>query len=75
MSDDEIDDPLKGFPPNDPSALLERLDEASLEDFTVPDEPSLSPAPRSRQEIDGFVDQVLTEELSRLNGGAAKKKG
>jgi hypothetical protein len=66
MRDDEIDDTLE-LPPDDPTtAMLERLE--SDEDFGAPDE---APPPRpalGRREVDDLVDQILDEELNRLNG-------
>lgn len=64
MRDDETEDDLVP-PPEDPTtALLERLDEEGL---VAPDE-ALPPSPAlSRREIDTLLDQVLDEELKRLN--------
>jgi len=74
MRDDELDGSLDDIPPDDSTSFLDRLDaEADFEDVTAPDEQPLSPAPLSRQEVDDLVDQVLTEELARLSGGAVKK--
>jgi hypothetical protein len=66
MRDDEIDDPIPEPPPEDPvTAMLDRLD--SVEDFGAPDEaPPPSPA-LNRRELDRLVDQVLDDELKRLN--------
>jgi hypothetical protein len=75
MRDDDLDDSPDDVQPDDPTSFLDRLDaEADFEDVTAPDEQPLSPAPLSRQEVDEVVDRVLTEELARLSGGAAKKK-
>jgi len=72
MRDDGIDEELDDLPPDDPTSVLERLD-AGFEDFGAPDEQPPSGAPLSRREIDELVDQVLIEELARLNGGKSKK--
>ncbi|HEY2290938.1 MAG TPA: hypothetical protein VGM86_09585 [Thermoanaerobaculia bacterium] len=65
MRDDEIEDQDRE-PADDPvTTMLDRLD--SGEDLGAPDEaPPLSPA-RSRRELDRLVDQILDEELKRLN--------
>ena len=62
MRDDEIDEDLEYFPPDDPTSALERLD-AGLEDLGGGDE---KPSPLSRRQIDELVDQVISEELERL---------
>ena len=66
MRDDEIDDPSPEPPPEDPvTAMLDRLD--SVEGFGAPDEePPSSPA-LNRRELDHLVDQILDDELKRLN--------
>jgi hypothetical protein len=66
MRDDEIEDQELEPPPEDPvTAMLDRLD--SAEGFGAPDEaPPPDPA-RSRRELDRLVDQILDEELKRLN--------
>jgi hypothetical protein len=75
MRDDDLDENLDDVPPDDSTSFLDRLDaEADFEDVTAPDGQPLSPAPLSRREVDDLVDRVLTEELARLSGGAAKKK-
>lgn len=75
MRDDDLDDSLDDAPADDATSFLDRLDaEADFEDVPAPGEQPLSPAPLSRQQVDELVDQVLTEELARLSGGAAKKK-
>jgi hypothetical protein len=71
MRDDRSDEDLEGFPADDPTSTLERLD-AGFEDLDVPDEPSPSGSPLSQRQIDDLVDQVLGEELARLPG--TKKK-
>jgi hypothetical protein len=65
MADEETDDPSPE-PEEDPvTTILDRLD--SVENFGAPDEvPPPSPA-RSRRELDRLVDQILEEELKRLN--------
>lgn len=66
MRDDEVDDTLE-IPPDDPTtAMLERLE--SAEDFGAPDEAPPSNPALSRREVDDLVDQILDEELDRLNG-------
>lgn len=67
MRDEEIDNELD-FPAADDDfdPLLDDFDE------DLEDEPGAHPqpaAPMSRREIDAVVDQVLTEELSRLKPG------
>jgi len=71
MRDDGNDEDAEGFPPDDPTAMLERLD-AGLEDLGAPDEQPPSGAPLSKREIDELVEQVLTEELARLSGDQRK---
>jgi hypothetical protein len=65
MRDDEIDGPSPE-PAEDPvTAMLDRLD--STENFGAPGEaPPPAPA-RSRRELDNLVDQILEDELKRLN--------
>jgi hypothetical protein len=46
--------------------MLERLE--SAEDFGAPDEAPPSNPALSRREVDDLVDQILDEELDRLNG-------
>jgi hypothetical protein len=67
MIDDEIDEEVPELPPEDPiTAMLEGLD--TLEGIGAPGEgPPMAPA-LDRWEIDALVDQVLDEELKRLNG-------
>lgn len=60
MRDDEIDEDREYFPPDDPTAALERLD-AGFED--VGDE---QPSPLTRRQIEVLIDQVITDELERL---------
>jgi len=67
MRDHESDEDPEELSPDDPLAMLERLD-AALEDHAVPDEPLPSPPPLSWREIDELIEQVLSEELGRLNG-------
>ena len=68
MRDDEIEDPLE-LPPEDPlTAMLERLDSSDDEDLGVPNELPLPAPPLSRRELDALVEQVLDEELRRING-------
>lgn len=67
MRDHEIDEDLEEFPPDDPISMLERLD-AEIDDLAVPDEPPPSAPPLSWREIDELIEQVLSEELRRLNG-------
>ena len=66
MRDDEIEDHEPEPPPDDPvTTMLDRLD--SGDDLGAPDEvPAPGPA-RSRRELDRLVDQILDEELKRLN--------
>ncbi|HEY3569337.1 MAG TPA: hypothetical protein VGP73_15510 [Thermoanaerobaculia bacterium] len=66
MRDDEIEDRLPEPPPEDPvSAMLDRLD--SVEGFGAPEEePPPGPAP-DRREMELLVDQILDQELQRLN--------
>jgi hypothetical protein len=71
MRDDGNDEDAESFPPDDPTAMLERLD-AGIEDLGAPDEQPPSGAPLSRREIDDLVEQVLTEELARLGGKNSK---
>ena len=69
MRDNDLDD--LEFPPDDPTtAMLDRLD--SDEDFGVPDEPPPASPAMSRREIDKLIDQVLDNELGRLNGSKRK---
>lgn len=65
MADEETDEP-GSEPAEDPvTGMLDRLD--SVESFGAPDEvPPPGPA-RSRRELDRLVDQILDEELKRLN--------
>ncbi|HEV2843665.1 MAG TPA: hypothetical protein VG477_02370 [Thermoanaerobaculia bacterium] len=61
------DDDLDFAADDDFDPLLDDFEEDELEeDAGAPPQPS---APMSRQEIDAVVDQVLTEELSRLKPG------
>ena len=55
------------LPTEDPiTAMLDRLD--STEDFGVPDEtPPPTPA-LNRRELDDLVEQIVDEELQRING-------
>jgi hypothetical protein len=71
MSHNGNDEDAEGFPPDDPTSMLERLD-AGIEDLGVPDEQPPSGAPLSRKEIDEVVEQVLAEELARLGGDNRK---
>jgi len=71
MRDDGNDEDGEGFPADDPTAMLERLD-AGIEDLGAPDEQPPSGAPLSRREIEDLVEQVLTEELARLSGKNSK---
>jgi len=71
MRDDGNDENGEGFPADDPTAMLERLD-AGIEDLGAPDEQPPSGAPLSRREIEDLVEQVLTEELARLSGKNSK---
>lgn len=66
MRDDESEDQDSEPSPDDPvTTLLDRLD--SAEDLGAPDEaPPPHPA-RSRRELDRLVDEILDEELKRLN--------
>ena len=72
MRDDRIDEDLAEFPADDPTSPLERLD-VGFEDLGAADEQPPSGSPLSRREIDKLVDQVLTEELGRLNGAKGKQ--
>jgi hypothetical protein len=65
MTDEETD-PKPEPKDDDPvSTMLDRLD--SVEDFGAPDEaPEPVPA-RSRGELDRLVEEILDEELKRLN--------
>jgi hypothetical protein len=66
MRDDEIDDLIPEPPPEDPvTTMLDRLD--SVEGFGAPDETSPPSPARSRRELDRLVDQILEDELKRLN--------
>jgi hypothetical protein len=66
MADDEIDEPKPELDDDPVSAMLDRLD--SVKDFGAPEEaPPPAPA-RSRRELDRLVDEILDEELKRLNG-------
>ncbi len=66
MRDDEIEDQDPEPPADDPvTTLLDRLDSGG--DLGAPEEaPPPKPA-RSRPELDRLVDQILDEELKRLN--------
>ena len=66
MRDDETEDQDPEPSADDPvTTMLDRLD--SGEGFGAPDEaPPPNPA-RSRRELDRLVDQILDEELKRLN--------
>ena len=66
MTDEEIDDQDPEAPQDDPvTTLLDRID--STEGFGAPDEePPATPA-RSRRDLDDLVDQILDDELKRLN--------
>jgi hypothetical protein len=72
MRNDEIDEAAEDLSSDDPTSLLERLDAGFDEDLGAEHDQPVSDPPRSPREIDDFVDQVLTEELARLNG--TKKK-
>jgi hypothetical protein len=66
MRNDELEDQDPEPPADDPvTAMLDRLD--SGEDLGTPDEVPPPGPPRSRRELDRLVDQVLDEELQRLN--------
>ncbi len=73
MGGSEIDEKPEDFPPDDPTWVLERL-ETELENLGPPEEPTPGGSPLSWQEVDELVDQVLSEELKRLHGAAAKGK-
>lgn len=66
MTDEEIDGQDPEEPQDDPvTTMLDRLD--STEGFGAPDEaPPPAPA-RSRRDLDELVDQILEDELKRLN--------
>ncbi|HEY4596327.1 MAG TPA: hypothetical protein VIJ02_08000 [Thermoanaerobaculia bacterium] len=66
MRDDEIEEQDPEPSQDDPvTTMLDRLD--SGDDLGAPGEvPSPGPA-RSRPELDRLVDQILDEELKRLN--------
>lgn len=67
MRDEDIDNELD-FPVDDDfDPLLDSFDD-DLED-EVDDSHPQPGAPMSREEVDSIVDQVLTEELSRLKPG------
>jgi hypothetical protein len=68
MRDDEINEDVEGFASNDLTTALERLD--AFEDLVAPDEPS---SPLNRKEIDDLVEQVIGEELARLNGAKSTR--
>ncbi|HEV8582837.1 MAG TPA: hypothetical protein VGX68_27545 [Thermoanaerobaculia bacterium] len=69
MSDEESSEDPGDFPPNDPTSALDRLD-ADIEDLAIPDESS---TPLSQREIDELLEQVIAEELARLNGTRCEK--
>ncbi|MFL6234140.1 MAG: hypothetical protein ACJ76N_13480 [Thermoanaerobaculia bacterium] len=67
MTDEEIDDQAPEPPQDDDpvTAMLDRID--STKDFGAPGEaPPPAPA-RSRRDLDELVDQILEDELKRLN--------
>ncbi len=67
MTHDEIDDEVPELPPEDPiTAMLEGLD--TLDGIGAPGETPPPVPALNRREIDDLVDQVLDEELKRLNG-------
>jgi hypothetical protein len=61
------DDDQNPEPPQDDpvTSMLDRLD--SVEDFGAPDEPPPAVPARSHQELDRLVDEILDEEIKRLN--------
>jgi hypothetical protein len=70
MRDEDIEE--LEIPPDDATSFLDRLD-SDLDDLGTADHPPTGP-PLSRKEIDDLVDQVLDEEVARLNGHVPKKK-
>jgi hypothetical protein len=70
MTDDEIDEDREHFPPDDPTSALEQLD-AGFEDAGPGGEP---PAPLDRLQIDELIDQVISEELERLEQRKARDR-
>jgi len=66
MTDEEIDDLIPEPPQDDPvTTMLDRID--STEGFGAPDEAPTPVPPRSRRDLDELVDQILDDELKRLN--------
>jgi hypothetical protein len=65
MADEEIDDPSPETEDDPVTDMLERLD--SVQDFGAPDEAPPPTPERSRRELDRLVDEILDEELKRLN--------
>ncbi len=65
MRDDEIEDAPEPPPEHPLNAMLERLD--SPEDLGALDEATPPTPALNRRELDDLVDQVLEEELKRLN--------
>jgi len=65
MRNDEIENVPEPPPEHPLTAMLERLD--SPEDFGAPDEATPPTPSLNRRELDDLVDQVLDEELKRLN--------
>jgi hypothetical protein len=70
MRDEDIEE--LEIPPDDATSFLDRLD-SDLDDLGAGDHPPTGP-PLSRKEIDELVEQVLDEEVARLNGQVPKKK-
>ncbi len=70
MRDEDIEE--LDIPPDDATSFLDRLD-SDLDDLGAGDHPPTGPA-LSRKEIDDLVEQVLDEEVARLNGQLPKKK-
>jgi hypothetical protein len=68
---DEEDDP--GVPPEDLTAFLDRL-EAEL-GMELPEAVAVPPPPLSGEEIDELVNQVLDEELARLEEAESRELG
>lgn len=71
MRDEDIEE--LEIPPDDATSFLDRLD-SDLDDLGAGDHPPTGP-PLSRKEIDDLVEQVLDEEVARLNGQVKKKEG
>ena len=61
------------LPPEDPTDLLEHLEDLEEEEYLAGRPPT--PRPLTRTEIDGLVNEMLDDELTRRRGAGSRKSG